>query len=136
MLSDHTPRVLANFVALDRSHETGERPDAIIRKNTAWETAIVRCWGSEKKALDRPILSTTKDAVAWRYCDLVVVLIVDRLIGPCATLSWHAARAEDRSLDSMDRRASCRQRSSSRYGPAACLGAGTRPGHRRQPTWC
>lgn len=39
-------------------------------------------------ALDRLILSTSKDAAARRHCDLVVAMIVDRLIAPRSKLGF------------------------------------------------
>jgi transposase len=39
-------------------------------------------------ALDRLILSTSKDAAAQRHCDLVVAMIVDRLIAPRSKLGF------------------------------------------------
>jgi len=41
-----------------------------------------------KIALDRLILSTTKDAASRRFCDLVVAMIVDRLIAPRSKLGF------------------------------------------------
>jgi len=41
-----------------------------------------------KIALDRLILSTAKDAVSRRFCDLVVAMIVDRLIAPRSKLGF------------------------------------------------
>lgn len=41
-----------------------------------------------KIALDRLILSTTKDAASRRYCDLVVAMMVDRLIAPRSKLGF------------------------------------------------
>ena len=41
-----------------------------------------------KLALDRLILSTTKDAASRRYCDLVVAMLVDRLIAPRSKLGF------------------------------------------------
>src|SRR5438067_11123712 len=41
-----------------------------------------------KLALDRLILSTTKDAASRRHCDLVVAMLVDRLIAHRAELGW------------------------------------------------
>ena len=47
-----------------------------------------------KLALDRLILSTTKDAASRRHCDLVVAMLVDRLIAPRSKLGF--VRAVDR----------------------------------------
>jgi transposase len=41
-----------------------------------------------KIALDRLILSTTKDAASRRHCDLVVAMMVDRLIAPRSKLGF------------------------------------------------
>src|SRR5580700_296017 len=41
-----------------------------------------------KIALDRLILSTTKDAASRRHCDLIVAMIVDRLIEPRSKLGF------------------------------------------------
>lgn len=41
-----------------------------------------------RTALDRLILSTTKDAASRRHCDLVVAMLVDRLIAPRSKLGF------------------------------------------------
>jgi hypothetical protein len=46
-------------------------------------------------ALDRLILSTAKDAVSRRYCDLVGAMIVDRLIAPRSKLSFVRSMDEE-----------------------------------------
>jgi len=48
-----------------------------------------------KIALDRLILSTAKDAVSRRHCDLVVAMIVDRLIAPRSKLGFVRAVDEE-----------------------------------------
>lgn len=52
-------------------------------------------------ALDRLILSTNKDAVSRRYCDLVVGMIVDRLIEPRSKLSFVRAVDEETAMSSL-----------------------------------
>jgi len=54
-----------------------------------------------KIALDRLILSTTKDAVSRRYCDLVVAMIADRLIEPRSKLSFVRAVDEETAISSL-----------------------------------
>jgi transposase len=54
-----------------------------------------------KIALDRLILSTTKDAVSRRYCDLVVAMMVDRLIEPRSKLSFVRAVDEETAISSL-----------------------------------
>src|ERR1700757_3561862 len=46
-------------------------------------------------ALDRLLLSTARDAVSRRYCDLVVAMIVDRLIAPRSKLGFVRAVDEE-----------------------------------------
>lgn len=52
-------------------------------------------------ALDRLILSTSKDAASGRYCDLVVGMIVDRLIAPRSKLSFVRAVDEETAMSSL-----------------------------------
>jgi transposase len=52
-------------------------------------------------ALDRLILSTTKDAVSRRNCDLVVAMMADRLIEPRSKLSFVRAVDEETAISSL-----------------------------------
>jgi transposase len=52
-------------------------------------------------ALDRLILSTSKNAASRRYCDLVVGMIVDRLIAPRSKLSFVRAVDEETAMSSL-----------------------------------
>jgi len=54
-----------------------------------------------KIALDRLILSTTKDAVSRRHCELVVAMLVDRLIEPRSKLSFVRAVDEETAISSL-----------------------------------
>jgi hypothetical protein len=54
-----------------------------------------------KIALDRLILSTTKDAVSRRHCELVVAMMVDRLIAPRSKLSFVRAVDEETAISSL-----------------------------------
>lgn len=54
-----------------------------------------------KIALDRLILSTTKDAASRRHCDLIVAMMVDRLIEPRSKLSFVRAVDEETALSSL-----------------------------------
>src|ERR1700692_4597382 len=54
-----------------------------------------------KIALDRLILSTTKDAASRRHCDLVVAMMVDRLIEPRSKLSFVRAVDEETAISSL-----------------------------------
>jgi Transposase DDE domain len=54
-----------------------------------------------KVALDRLILSTTKDAEARRSCDLVMAMIVDRLITPRSKLGFVRAVDEETATTSL-----------------------------------
>ena len=54
-----------------------------------------------KIALDRLILSTTKDAVSRRHCELVVAMLVDRLIEPRSKLSFVRAVDEETAITSL-----------------------------------
>ena len=54
-----------------------------------------------KIALDRLILSTSKDAVSRRHCDLVVAMMVDRLIEPRSKLSFVRAVDEETAISSL-----------------------------------
>jgi len=52
-------------------------------------------------ALDRLILSTTKDAISRRHCDFVVAMIVDRLIEPRSKLGFVRAVDEETATSSL-----------------------------------
>ncbi|KAA3445850.1 IS1634 family transposase [Mesorhizobium sp. SARCC-RB16n] len=52
-------------------------------------------------ALDRLILSTTKDAASRRHCDLVVAMMVDRLIAPRSKLGFVRAVDEETAASSL-----------------------------------
>ena len=54
-----------------------------------------------KLALDRLILSTTKDAVSRRQCDLIVAMIVDRLIAARSKLGFVRAVDEESAASSL-----------------------------------
>ena len=54
-----------------------------------------------KIGLDRLILSTTRDAEARRYCDLVVAMMVDRLIAPRSKLGFVRAVDEETATTSL-----------------------------------
>ena len=54
-----------------------------------------------KIALDRLILSTTKDAPSRRHCDLVVAMMVDRLIAPRSKLGFVRAVDEETATTSL-----------------------------------
>ena len=54
-----------------------------------------------KLALDRLILSTAKDAVSRRHCDLVVAMMVDRLIAPRSKLGFVRAVDEETAASSL-----------------------------------
>lgn len=54
-----------------------------------------------KIALDRLILSTTKDAASRRFCDLVVAMMVDRLITPRSKLGFVRAVDEETAATSL-----------------------------------
>ena len=54
-----------------------------------------------KVALDRLILSTAKDPMSRRYCDLVVAMMVDRLIAPRSKLGFVRAVDEESAISSL-----------------------------------
>jgi hypothetical protein len=54
-----------------------------------------------KIALDRLILSTTKDAASRRHCDLVVAMMVDRLVAPRSKLGFVRAVDEETAASSL-----------------------------------
>ena len=54
-----------------------------------------------KIALDRLILSTAKDEVSRRHCDLVVAMVVDRLIAPRSKLGFVRAVDEETATSSL-----------------------------------
>jgi hypothetical protein len=54
-----------------------------------------------KIALDRLILSTTKDAASRRHCDLIIAMMVDMLIEPRSKLSFVRAVDEETAISSL-----------------------------------
>lgn len=73
----------------------GTGPDELEIERSLPHGHVAAVLGTIRKiALDRLILSTTKDPVARRCCDLVVAMMVDRLIEPRSKLGF--VRAVDR----------------------------------------
>ena len=54
-----------------------------------------------KIALDRLILSTSKDPASQRHCDLVIAMIVDRLIAPRSKLGFVRAVDQESAISSL-----------------------------------
>jgi transposase len=54
-----------------------------------------------KIALDRLILSTSKDAASRRHCDLIIAMIVDRLIAPRSKLGFVRAVDQESAISSL-----------------------------------
>ena len=54
-----------------------------------------------KVALDRLILSTSKDAASRRHCDLIIAMIVDRLIAPRSKLGFVRAVDQESAISSL-----------------------------------
>lgn len=67
----------------------GTGPDELGIERSLPHGHVAAALGMIRKiALDRLILSTTKDAASRRHCDLVVAMIVDRLIAPRSKLGF------------------------------------------------
>src|SRR5258708_16089160 len=77
-----------------------------------------------KIALDRLILSASRDAASRRYCDLVLAMMVDRLIAPRSKLGFVRAvdgETASSSLGAVVRL--CRVTARASHGPCACPSA-------------
>jgi transposase len=73
----------------------GTGPDDLEIERSLPHGHVAAALGTIRKiALDRLILSTAKDEVSRRHCDLVVAMMVDRLIAPRSKLGF--VRAVDR----------------------------------------
>jgi transposase len=107
-------RTLANLSKLPRDLIDGLK--ALLRGGTVIGTGqgeleierslphghVVAALGMIRKiALDRLILSTTKDAASRRYCDLIVAMMVDRLIAPRSKLGFVRAVDEETAASSL-----------------------------------
>jgi Transposase DDE domain len=80
----------------------GTGPDEMQIERSLPHGHIAAALGMLRKiALDRLILSTTKDAASRRYCDLVVAMIVDRLIAPRSKLGFVRAVDEETATSSL-----------------------------------
>ncbi len=80
----------------------GTGPDDIQIERALPHGHVAAALGMLRKiALDRLILSTSKDASSERYCDLVVAMIVDRLITPRSKLGFVRAVDEETATSSL-----------------------------------
>ena len=78
------------------------RPDELQIERSLPHGHVAAVLGLVRKiALDRLILSTAKDAVSRRNCDLVVALMVDRLIAPRSKLGFVRAVDEETATTSL-----------------------------------
>jgi len=80
----------------------GTGPDELEIERSLPHGHVAAALGMIRKiALDRLILSTTKDAVSRRHCDLVVAMMVDRLIGSRSKLGFVRAVDEETASSSL-----------------------------------
>jgi hypothetical protein len=74
----------------------GTGPDTLQIERSLPHGHVAAVLGTLRRvALDRLMLSTAKDEVSRRHCDLVVAMIVDRLIGPRSKLGFVRAVDEE-----------------------------------------
>jgi len=93
---DDLKALLAGGTVIGPGPEGLEIERALPHGHVAVVVGMVR-----KLALDRLILSTTKDAVSRRQCDLVVAMIVDRLIAARSKLGFVRAVDEETAASSL-----------------------------------
>src|SRR6266571_4259024 len=80
----------------------GTGPDEIQIERSLPHGHVAAALGMIRKiALDRLILSTTKDQASRRHCDLVVAMIVDRLIAPRSKLGFVRAVDQETAISSL-----------------------------------
>src|SRR5712672_2466013 len=80
----------------------GTGPDEIQIERSLPHGYVAAALGTIRKiALDRLILSTTKDEASRRHCDLVVAMIVDRLIAPRSKLGFVRAVDQETAISSL-----------------------------------
>ncbi len=80
----------------------GTGPDEIQIERSLPHGHVAAALGTIRKiALDRLILSTTKDEASRRHCDLVVAMIVDRLIAPRSKLGFVRAVDQETAISSL-----------------------------------
>jgi len=80
----------------------GTGPDELEIERSLPHGHVAAALGMIRKiALDRLILSTTKDAVSRRHCDLVVAMMVDRLIGSRSKLGFVRAVDQETASSSL-----------------------------------
>src|SRR6266576_500379 len=80
----------------------GTGPDEIPIERSLPHGHVAAALGTIRKiALDRLILSTTKDEASRRHCDLVVAMIVDRLIAPRSKLGFVRAVDQETAVSSL-----------------------------------
>src|SRR5580692_5012863 len=80
----------------------GTGPDDLEIERSLPHGHVAAALGTIRKiALDRLILSTTKDAASRRCCDLVVAMMVDRLIAPRSKLGFVRAVDEETAVSSL-----------------------------------
>src|SRR5258706_3536704 len=80
----------------------GTGPDDLEIERSLPHGHVAAVLGTIRKiALDRLILSTAKDAVSRRHCDLVVAMMVDRLIAPRSKLGFVRAVDEGTAITSL-----------------------------------
>src|SRR5882757_2739821 len=82
----------------------GTGPDEIQIERSLPHGHVAAALGTIRKiALDRLILSTTKDEASRRHCDLVVAMIVDRLIAPRSKLGFVRAVEQETAISDRKR---------------------------------
>ena len=80
----------------------GTGPDEIQIERSLPHGHVAAGLGTIRRiALDRLILSTTKDEASRRHCDLVVAMIVDRLIAPRSKLGFVRAVDQETAISSL-----------------------------------
>ena len=80
----------------------GSGPEEIQIERSLAHGHVAAALGTIRKlALDRLILSTSKDKASRRFCDLVVAMMVDRLIAPRSKLGFVRAVDEETAVSSL-----------------------------------
>jgi hypothetical protein len=80
----------------------GTGPEELVIERALPHGHVAAALGMIRKlALDRLILSTTKDAASRRHCDLIVAMIVDRLIAARSKLGFVRAVDSETAVTSL-----------------------------------
>jgi transposase len=100
-LSKLPPEVIDGLKALLKGGTVVGSDDLEIERSLPHGHVAATLATIRKIALDRLILSTSKDPASQRHCDLIVAMIVDRLIAPRSKLGFVRAVDQESAISSL-----------------------------------